>query len=112
MDKTLELSFYTKQWLMGLPWLGNVRELKLAIERAVAIASDSGPLHPYHFVNLEASLARKSLPKELEEIERARVEHALGASEWNVTLAAKLLGLSRTTLSSRIKRLGITRPKD
>jgi two-component system response regulator PilR (NtrC family) len=109
LRKSLTLPFDTKQWLMGLPWQGNVRELRLAIERAAALGPESGILQPYHFIS-EESIERVSLPNELEAIERARVRNALEASDWNVTSAAELLGMSRTTLSGRLKRLGLQRP--
>lgn len=102
----------TKQWLVGHQWPGNVRELKWAIERAAAIAPPVGPLHPYHFVYSEISDKRGSLTEELKEIEKVRVRNALEATGWNVTSAADLLGLTRTTLSSRLKRLGIQRPEN
>jgi transcriptional regulator with GAF, ATPase, and Fis domain len=110
LNKSLELSFETKQWLMGLPWPGNVRELRLSLERAAAIGPESGELLPYHFVTESMKPAHKPLPLELEEIERARVINALEAAAWNVTAASRLLGMTRTTLSGRIKRLGIRRP--
>jgi transcriptional regulator with GAF, ATPase, and Fis domain len=108
--KNLSLPFETKQWLMGLPWHGNVRELRLAIERASALASDTGSLHPYHFMNSEQHAPQPSLTAELENIERARVLHALETTGWNKAGAAKLLGMSRTTLTGKIKRLGIEDP--
>ena len=110
-NQSLEIPFDTKQWLIGLPWPGNVRELKLAVERAAAMAPTHGQLLPQHFVCVDGYPKRKSLPSELEEIERARVNNALEVSEWNVTNAARLLGMTRTTLSSRLGRLGIRRPR-
>jgi transcriptional regulator with GAF, ATPase, and Fis domain len=52
--------------------------------------------------------------KELEELERANLVAALEATGWRVageTGAAQLLGMKPTTLSSRIKALGIERPR-
>ena len=109
LGKTLLLPFDTRQWLMGQPWSGNVRELRLAVERATALAPESGLLHPHHFAYAE-TVERNSLPDELEAIEKARVKNALEASEWNVTAAAELLGMTRTTLSGRLKKLGLRRP--
>ena len=75
--KELKLPFDTIQWLMGQSWPGNVRELKLAMERAVAMAPTSGLVLPRHFIGIQAADEISSLPEELEEIERARVENAL-----------------------------------
>jgi len=105
--KQLVLPFETKQWLMGLPWLGNVRELRLSIERAAALGPQIGMLQPYHFMGAEQTPSKSSLTAELEEIERSRVLHALDACKGNKAAAAKLLGMSRTTLGGKIKRLGI-----
>jgi len=105
--KQLVLPFETKQWLMGLPWLGNVRELRLSIERAAALGPQIGMLQPYHFMGAEQTPSKSSLTAELEEIERSRVLHALDACKGNKAAAAKLLGMSRTTLGGKIQRLGI-----
>ncbi len=109
--KSLELTFETTQWLMGQSWPGNVRELKLAIERAVALAGTQGFLYPRHFLGVTSGDDIGSLPAELEEIERARVRNALESAEWNTTAAARILGMSRTTLAGRIKKLGIEKPR-
>ena len=109
--KKLFLPFETRQWLMGQPWMGNVRELRLAVERAAALGPLQGVLQPYHFMNTQQQSAKSTLADELEEIERVRVLHALEASRWNKAGAAKLLGMSRTTLLSKIKRLGIEDPE-
>ncbi len=109
--KHQRLEFETVQWLMGRPWPGNIRELKLAVQRASAMADEDEALRPEHFIGLDESQGTGSLPDELEEIERARVENALEASEWNTTAAARLLGMSRTTLAGRIKKLGIAKPR-
>ena len=105
--KQLVLPFETKQWLMGLPWLGNVRELRLAVERAAALGPESGMLQPYHFMRTEKPSSTSSLTDEMDEIERSRLLHALDACNWNKAAAAKLLGMSRTTLGGKIKRLGL-----
>jgi two-component system response regulator HydG len=109
--KSLELTFETTQWLMGQSWPGNVRELRLAIERAVALAGIQGFLYPRHFLGVASGDDTGSLPAELEEIERARVRNALESADWNTAAAARVLGMSRTTLAGRIKKLGIEKPR-
>ena len=96
---------------MGQPWPGNIRELRLAMERASALAPSEADLRPEHFIGLSGSSESGSLPEELEEIERARVINALEASDWNTSGAARLLRMSRTTLTGRIKKLGIEKPR-
>jgi len=106
-----KLGFDTVQWLMGQQWPGNIRELRLAMERASALAPSEADLQPEHFIGLSGATESSSLPEELEEIERARVLNALEASDWNTSGAARLLGMSRTTLTGRIKKLGIEKPR-
>ena len=109
LGKRLTLPFATTQWLMGQAWRGNVRELRLSIERAAALGPESGRLEEYHFATIGEDHGL-SLPEELVEIERARIRNALEATSWNVSMAADLLGMSRTTLSGRLKKLEINRP--
>jgi PAS domain S-box-containing protein len=112
--------------LMSYGWPGNVRELQNVIERAV-ITSKQGS------INLERALpeadsdsARKTrgvetaerkrvlTQREMEELERQNIVAALEQTGWRVSGesgAASLLGLPPTTLASRIKALGIMRPK-
>jgi len=111
--------------LKAYSWPGNVRELQNVIERAVITARDGR-------LNLDRALPESSkemiaeaalsaetpkrvrTAKELEELERANLVAALEATGWRVageTGAAQLLGMKPTTLSSRIKALGIERPR-
>ncbi|MBI4527364.1 MAG: sigma 54-interacting transcriptional regulator [Deltaproteobacteria bacterium] len=112
--------------LKSYDWPGNVRELQSVIERAVITVRDGR-------LNLERALPEppsintmafvvkapeeKQSPvrtvKELEEVERANLIQALNATGWRVSGkdgAARLLGINPSTLSSRMKALGIKRP--
>jgi len=109
-----------RQWLMEYSWPGNVRELRNAIERAIllcdgglitrahlpavlqrpaAIPSGDGALHP------GATLPANGV--DLEALERNFVEKALGQSRGNKTKAARLLGLSRAQLYTRLEKYGM-----
>src|SRR5262245_41220789 len=109
--------------LQSYGWPGNVRELQNVIERAVII-SRNGEL------NLDRALpesAKDAPPNrlamaeiretvrtatEMEQLERQNILAALERTGWQVageSGAAKLLGMKPTTLSSRIKALGIKR---
>ena len=95
------------------PWPGNVRELQNFVERAL-ITSTGNTLSPraseLHALALEAKLAG---PISLSEAERAHIERILMETNWTVSGrdgAAARLGLPRTTLISRMQKLGITRP--
>jgi formate hydrogenlyase transcriptional activator len=100
-------------------WPGNVRELQNMIERAV-IRSDNGVLaNP--LPALDANLVRANLPNTnvvgpevtFEGSQRALILRALNAAGWIVggpLGAAARLRLKRTTLISKMKKLGISRP--
>jgi DNA-binding NtrC family response regulator len=107
LGKDIELPFETAQWLMTEPWPGNVRELRLVLEQAVALAPSEGPLLPSHFLRRGSRESHASLPNDLKQIEKERIRNALEVTEGSVTGAAQLLGMSRTTLSGRIRKLGI-----
>ena len=108
---------------LAYPWPGNIRELQNFVERAVILAQDGVLPNP-----LPASVALTAPPSSTENFsgapgpiepmtlrnsERALILHALHASGWRIggpKGAAVKLGLNRTTLIHRLKRLGIERP--
>jgi transcriptional regulator with GAF, ATPase, and Fis domain len=102
--------------LLAYPWPGNVRELRNAIERAVILA-DGGYIRSEHLpVNATrktpASVEPSSAPLpaggvNLDAIERSLVVKALHQARHNKTRAAKLLGLTRAQLYSRIEKYGL-----
>jgi formate hydrogenlyase transcriptional activator len=99
--------------LMEHHWPGNIRELQNFVERAM-ITSPSSTLSPRssELQNLLLA-ARRSTPITLTDAERAHIERILIESNWTLSGrngAAARLGLPRTTLISRMQRLGITRP--
>jgi PAS domain S-box-containing protein len=108
--------------LRGYDWPGNVRELANVIERAVitsrdgrldldrAIPRTDAPAAPTRNSVLEL---RVRTAAELEALERENLRLALEASGWKVSGAggaAERLGMPPTTLSSRMRALGIKKP--
>jgi formate hydrogenlyase transcriptional activator len=93
-------------------WPGNVRELENLIERAV-ILSRGPTLHvPLPEERLAGEAAAGS-PVTLQQAEREHILHALEETNWVIAGphgAAARLGIKRTTLQSRMAKLGITRP--
>jgi transcriptional regulator with GAF, ATPase, and Fis domain len=106
-----------KDHLLNYAWPGNVRELRNAIERAVILA-DGGQIRAEHLpmtsvrpvsVTTDAAAATPfpSGGVNLEAIERSLVIKALTQARHNKTRAAKLLGLTRAQLYSRIDKYGL-----
>lgn len=97
--------------LMEYNWPGNVRELENIIERAVVLCT--GPRLVFGTWVPENKLTTSHEILTLEENERIHILKALETTRWRVSGekgAARLLGMNRTTLESRMKKLGITRP--
>ncbi len=113
MNKNIEsISNEQMATLLQYDWPGNVRELENLIERAV-ILSQGTELH----VPLERRQAAKVQPSDglatLEAAERDHILRALQATKWVIggpAGAAAKLGMKRTTLQSKIMKLGISRP--
>ena len=110
------ISREARDHLLTYEWPGNVRELRNAIERAVILA-DGGFIRSEHLPVTPRRAARSddegaaSLPVggvNLEDIERSLVVKALNQARHNKTRAAKLLGLTRAQLYSRIEKYGLT----
>jgi two-component system, NtrC family, response regulator AtoC len=96
-------------------WPGNVRELRNFIEQAVLLAQhdriDVDDLSlPRTLAPMEpALLADAPDGIELASVEHGLIRRALERSEWNITQAARLLGISRDTLRYRMERHRISR---
>jgi transcriptional regulator with GAF, ATPase, and Fis domain len=105
--------------LLAYPWPGNVRELRNAVERAV-ILCEGGLITGEH---LPISIGRTPSPAipqtpqspaalppggiDLEAVEKGYVEQALEQAGHNKSKAARLLGLTRAQLYSRLEKYGL-----
>jgi transcriptional regulator with GAF, ATPase, and Fis domain len=121
--------------LEAYPWPGNIRELQNVIERSVIMCESDvfsiderwlshdatrgqQPRRPFQLLQFPASEVQhresKSSTVTLEEIEREAILRALQSVNWTVggaDGAAAILGLKRTTLQGRMRKLGIEGPK-
>lgn len=96
--------------LMRYSWPGNVRELQNIIERSV-ILSD-GPSLAIPIAALDVAMGAEANDVTLESTERSHILRVLQESNWVLggsNGAAARLGLNRSTLQSKLKRLGIKR---
>jgi len=93
--------------LKQYPWPGNVRELQHVIERAV-ILTDKTKLHESDFMLRPQT---HFLPEEetfnLEELEVRTIREVLQRCSGNMTKAASLLGITRTSLYRRMEKYGL-----
>jgi transcriptional regulator with PAS, ATPase and Fis domain len=95
-------------------WPGNVRELQNVIERAVLLGKEGvigvDDLPPSMMavggVSVE-SVAGRSLKQALESPERQIIREVLESNNWNRNITAEALGINRTTLYKKMKRLGL-----
>jgi len=97
--------------LAAYSWPGNVRELQNIIERAV-ILSPNGRFELGEFATAPAGGDAKAKARSLEDVEREHILVVLEETGWRVSGergAAKILGLKRTTLEARMKKLEILR---
>ena len=119
----VDLSESVKNSIMAQQWPGNVRELQNVLERALIVS------RPGH-LDLDRAVAGGATvpcPEEvssgdgavltidqLQELERANAIKALESCSWKISGddgAAVLLGMKPSTLSSRLKSLGVERPR-
>jgi len=98
--------------LQDYQWPGNVRELENVLERAVI--NSSGPkLHLVDELKKPHNKDLTTTQKTLEEVERDHMVRVLEQTNWKVSGkngAAEILGLNRSTLRARIRKLGIHQP--
>jgi transcriptional regulator with GAF, ATPase, and Fis domain len=104
--------------LISYDWPGNVRELRNIVERAMILSpgarlelDDAFPGR--HRTTRASARTGQRQSENLEDVERAHIVSVLEECGWKVRGkdgAAERLGLKRTTLQSRMKRLGIRRP--
>jgi DNA-binding NtrC family response regulator len=89
---------------------GNMRELRNRVERAVALAEGEwigpGDLFPERGV-AEAQMPPASLAEARDEAERRAIIAALETTAGDVTQAAERLGVSRSTLFEKVRRMNI-----
>ncbi|HKW57000.1 MAG TPA: sigma 54-interacting transcriptional regulator [Candidatus Acidoferrum sp.] len=125
------IPFEAMEALSNYGWPGNVRELENFIERAVLLSpgkelrvpvSELRATGPGNAGGVPASAMDSSLPlaasqnaavSTLEEVERQHILRTLRQTQWRIAGpkgAATLLGMKRTTLQARMRKLGIRRP--
>ena len=105
----------TMSALSSYGWPGNIRELQNLIERAVILANDGVLPNPLPPPDAQSIIAAREVPATttLRDSERVLILNTLTAVGWIVggsRGAAARLGMNRSTLIARMKKLGISRP--
>ncbi|MBL8206399.1 MAG: sigma-54-dependent Fis family transcriptional regulator [Blastocatellia bacterium] len=116
--KPMKVSNDARRLLMDYAWPGNVRQLESAIERALLLAESDEitvedlPMEIRDVARIEGSGGFR-LPAEgidFEQLEKSLLIQAMDQTNWNITRAAKLLGLSFRTMQYRLDKFGLARP--
>jgi formate hydrogenlyase transcriptional activator len=125
MKKSIDtISTETMNALIRYPWPGNIRELQNVIERALILSKSRELKVPLSDLqsrlpengrveNGRVENGKKNGATTLEEVERQHILSVLEQTNWVLSGpngAATKLGLKRSTLQFRIRRLGINRP--
>jgi len=110
--KTMDETVYPV--LEAHTWPGNARELRNVIERMAILTP--GERLTRESIPVEVRVQRETGPKSTiqearESAERDHILRALEETNWNVSGAARTLGMERTNLHKRIRALGLTRTK-
>jgi formate hydrogenlyase transcriptional activator len=113
MGKEIEhIPTETLSALSSYQWPGNIRELQNLIERAVILANDGVLPNPLPAAGTQEIMTAPAATT-LKDSERTLILHALEAARWVIggpKGAATKLGVKRTTLIHKMKKLGISRP--
>jgi len=117
-NRPMEISPEARKLIMEYAWPGNVRQLESAIERALLLAESDEitvedlPIEIRNAARTEGAGGFKLPPEGIsfEDLERSLITQAMEQTGWNITRAAKLLGLSFRTMQYRLDKFGIERP--
>jgi DNA-binding NtrC family response regulator len=100
--------------LEGYAWPGNIRELQNVVERAVLLGKGEliTPVDLPREIGIGTTVrasrgGHRTLKEALEEPERQIILEVLEAHAWNRNATADALGVNRTTLYKKMKRLGL-----
>lgn len=105
--------------LMSLPWRGNIRELDNVLERAMILgngewitANDIPHAEKWEDSSHSAYAGPHDLTDALRAYEKMHIENVLKETDGNRAVAAKMLGLSRSSLYRKLESLGIYRHEE
>ena len=109
----IQLSNEARKVLMDYPWPGNIRELANAIEHGMicaqdeVITPDSLPPEVREYRQRGARPLEKPVAAASDAEQRREIEDALKRAQGSKAMAARILGIDRSTLWRRMQRLGV-----
>jgi Nif-specific regulatory protein len=106
MGRTVRLTEAALQRLREYSWPGNVRQLRSVLENAVA-SGEKDILEPEDLAFMAGRSSSEPPCLNLEQLECWAIRKALRQTGGNISQAAKVLGIVRDTLSSKMKKYGI-----
>ena len=106
-------STFAQEFALEYSWPGNVRELRNRIERAVALANGEWIMPADMFPEIQEPHASEhtafsTLSEIRDSAEKRQIMRALRQTGGHIIEAARLLGVSRTTLWDKMRRLGLS----
>jgi DNA-binding NtrC family response regulator len=112
METSLKgISSLAEEAALSYGWPGNVRELRNRMERAVALGLGQwvmpGDMFPEQSDETTSTLEMGSLEDVRQSAEKRHILRALAATSGEVGAASRLLGIGRTTLWEKMRRLGL-----
>ncbi len=123
--KDLEFGQAAEAMLLKHTWPGNVRELRNVLDQTVLLARErvipAESLAIYAAPQMEpdssppqssVGVATQNQGAKLSDVEREMVTQALERTDWNVSKAARILGLSRDMLRTRMEKYSLTRSEE
>ena len=108
--KGLELTRQDEDKLTAYPWRGNVRELKNVIERAVTLSSGKRLILDLPIRQVSPEEQTFADTPTMDELQRRYIMHVLEKTDGRIygpNGAAEILGMKRSTLYTRMYKLGI-----
>jgi len=106
-SKNVRFSDEAMERLIHHTWPGNIRQLRGVVEHAVLVSSEGEVIGPEH-LQLAADRDVGTFEKEMEMVERRRMEEALRQHRGSKAEAARSLRMPRTTFLAKMKRYGMS----
>lgn len=113
MNKVIEgIDSSALDMLMMQSWPGNIRELENAVESALVVSKSSCLTKKDFKLNNVQQTPEYNTGYSLADVEKAHIINVLEQEHWNISQAAKILGVDRVTIYKKLQKYGIKRPEN